>query len=350
MKQTRRKTGPRDRLAPEEARLVAGDHPEPHKLLGAHPGRQDGGAGVVVRAFHPDAASVECVERSGETTALEAIGGGLFATFLAGRTAPLEYRLRFHFADGATWEREDAYRFLPTLGDVDLHLFNEGNHRRLWEKLGAHPVVHQGVAGVSFAVWAPTARRVSVVGEFCGWDGRLFPMRQMGSSGVFELFVPGIEPGALYKYEILTREGMLRVKTDPFALSMELPPGTASRVTRLDGYAWNDGEWMAARRSRDLAREPIAIYEVHVGSWARVPEEGSRPLRYRELATKLVEHVKRFGFTHVELLPIMEHPFEGSWGYQVSGYYAPSSRYGTPDDLRFLIDACHRAGIGVILD
>ena len=337
-------------LTPEEIRVVAGEHADPHAVLGVHPLRRDGRDGLVVRAFHPDAVTVECRVPGEPPVPLEAAGRGLFRGFLPGRTPPLEYRLRFRFSDGSEWERDDPYRFLPTLGDVDVHLFNEGSHRRLWEKLGAHPTRHAGVPGVSFAVWAPNARRVSVVGDFCRWDGRLFPMRSLGASGVFELFMPGLEAGALYKFEILTREGALRLKTDPFALAMERPPGTASRVATLTGYAWGDDEWMARRPGRDTLREPMAVYEMHLGSWARVPEEGNRSLTYREIAPRLVEHLRRFGFTHVELLPVMEHPFEGSWGYQVSGYYAPTSRFGTPDDFRFLVDTLHRNGIGVILD
>ncbi|MGH7720325.1 MAG: 1,4-alpha-glucan branching protein GlgB, partial [Gemmatimonadaceae bacterium] len=306
----------------------------------------------VVRAYHPDAIAVVCLLDDGDTFALERPegAGGLFATFIPGATLPLRYRLRFRFEGGATWQRGDPYRFLPSIGDVDLHLFNEGTHRSLWQKLGAHPRQMDGEHGVAFAVWAPNAARVSVVGDFNAWDGRLLPMRMMGSSGVFELFVPDVRPGALYKYEILTPQGMIRLKTDPFASAMERPPSTASRVVRDDTYEWGDREWMAARPAREHVREPMLIYEVHLGSWARVPEQESRSLTYREIAPRLVEHVKRFGFTHVELLPVMEHPFTGSWGYQVSGYYAPTARYGTPDDFRYLVDTCHQEGIGVILD
>ncbi len=336
--------------AQERRRLIAGDHYEPHRVLGAHNARLDGHDGVVIRAYHPDASAVDCLLEDGASLRLEPLGrGGLFAGFVAGARLPIRYRLRFHFANGASWERDDPYRFLPSLGDVDLHLFNEGTHRRLWHCLGAHPRRFDGVDGVAFAVWAPNARRVSVIGDFCRWDGRLFPMRAMGSSGVFEIFVPELAPGAYYKYEIKTQDGALRVKTDPFAFSMELPPGTASRVVS-SSYLWGDSEWMSTRTRRDYAREPVAIYEAHLGSWARVPEEGNRPLSYREIAPKLVNHIKRFGFTHLELLPVAEHPFAGSWGYQVSGYYAPTARYGTPDDFRFLVDLCHQHGIGVILD
>ncbi len=205
--------------------------------------------------------------------------------------------------------------------------------------------------GVAFAVWAPNARRVSVVGDFCGWDGRLFPMRQLGGSGVFELFVPDLEPGELYKFEILTPQHTLRLKTDPYAAAMERQPGTASRVVAPSAYRWSDAAWMTTRRTRrDPAREPMATYEVHLGSWARVANEGNRSLTFREIAPRLAAHVRDLGFTHLELLPIMEHPFEGSWGYQVTGYFAPAARLGTPDDFRFFVDTCHQHGLGVILD
>jgi 1,4-alpha-glucan branching enzyme len=342
----------RQLAAPRQAdrhRLAAGRHSSPHSLLGAHPTAVDGTDGIIVRAYHPDAAAVELILIGEDTHGLEAVGDGLFQVFLPAARFPLQYNLRFHFPDGATWEHADPYRFLPTLGEVDLHLFSEGTHRRLWEKLGAREMEMQGEGGVAFAVWAPNAWRVSVVGNFCRWDGRLFPMRSLGNSGIFELFVPGVTAGALYKFELLTREGALRLKTDPFARAMEQPPATASRVAR-GRHAWRDNDWMARRREQDHRRLPMAIYEVHLGSWRRVPEEGNRSLTYRESAERLVEHVRQLGFTHIELLPIMEHPFDGSWGYQVSGYYAPTSRFGTPDDFRYFVDCCHQAGIGVILD
>src|SRR6185369_7220602 len=233
---------------------------------------------------------------------------------------------------------------------LDLHLFGEGTHRRLWRHFGGHVREHCGATGVAFTVWAPNARRVSVVGDFCRWDGRLFPMRQLGLSGVWVLFVPELVAGAVYKYELLTPEGQLRLKTDPFAGAMERPPGSASRVVGPSAYAWRDGEWIAARPGRDPVREPMATYEVHLGSWMRVPEQGNRPLTYREIAPRLAAHAARLGFTHVELLPIMEHPFDGSWGYQVVNYYAPTSRFGNPDEFRNFVDRCHQEGIGVLLD
>lgn len=245
----------------------------------------------------------------------------------------------------------DALHRLPsTVGELDLHLFNEGNHRRLWEILGAHPQDIDGMQGTAFAVWAPNARRVSVVGDFCDWDGSRFPMRPLETSGVHELFVPDVGPGDLYKFLILGIDGELRLKTDPCAFKHEQFPGTASIVQRLDHHSWDDAEWMAARAERDPLREPMSIYEAHLSSWARVPEENNRSLTYREIAPRLAEHCVRLGFTHVEIMPIMEHPFGGSWGYQVTGYFAPTSRHGTPDDFRFLIDTLHRAGLGVILD
>jgi len=329
----------------ELARLVSGSHADPHHVLGAHPVE----GGVTVRALHPDAVAAECLLEDGRVVVMAPLTrSGVFAAFLEGRTLPLRYRFRFRFPGGGGWEQEDPYRFLPSIGEVDIYLISEGTHRSLWRVLGAHPRQLDGVEGVGFTVWAPNARGVSVVGDFCRWDERRLPMRRLGSSGVFELFVPGVAAGALYKYHIVGPNGQVRLKADPFAQAAELPPGTASRVT-ASSYQWGDGEWMAAR-PRDLARAPMAIYEVHLGSWARVMEEGNRPLTYREIAPRLIHHARGLGFTHIEFLPLAEHPFTGSWGYQVSGYYAPTARYGSPDDLRFLIDACHNAGLGVILD
>jgi 1,4-alpha-glucan branching enzyme len=331
------------------AALRNGDLADPHSLLGAHPARVGGDEGVVIRSYHPEAVGCTLVLRGEQGRPMTSIGGGVFVAFLPGFRMPVEYRLRFHFADGGVWEYEDPYRFLPTLGDLDLHLIGKGDHRRLWEVLGAQPKVIDGVAGTAFAVWAPSARRVSLVGDFNRWDGRVFPMRALGSSGVWEIFVPGLGEGTLYKFELKTREGLPRLKTDPLAREMELPPATAARVN-VSHYSWHDEAWMKERAQRDHLRSPISIYELHVGSWARVPEEGNRWLSYRELAPRLVEHVKRLGFTHVELMPIAEHAYYPSWGYQVTGYYAPTARYGTPDDFRYFVDYCHQHGVGVIID
>ena len=328
-------------------RLVRGESALPHDVLGAHPITLDGVDGVAIRAFQPNAASIAVVlgEQRWPMTRDE---HGLFGLFLSDRTAPITYRLEITFGDGRVVLCDDPYRFVPTLGAMDLHLFNEGRHLRLWEKLGAHVCELDGVAGTSFAVWAPNATRVSVIGTFNGWDGRAHQMRLLGASGVFELFVPGVGAEAIYKFEIRSPSGSLRVKTDPYAFKMEPGPGHASIVQARGTYEWNDGAWLAQRADADPLREPMLVYEVHLGSWMR--GEHNRLLTYRELAPRLAEHVTRMGFTHVELLPVLEHPFGGSWGYQVGGYFAPTSRHGTPDDFRAFVDTMHEAGIGVLLD
>jgi 1,4-alpha-glucan branching enzyme len=239
----------------------------------------------------------------------------------------------------------------PTIGALDLHLFGEGHHRRLWEMLGAHPRLHEGVVGVSFAVWAPNAKAVRVVGDWNSWDGRVHPMRSLGSSGVWEIFLPGVAAGAHYKYELVTSDGRLILKTDPMAFALEPPPDTASVVVDDPAHEWGDDAWMQARSTTNLLRSPMAVYEVHLGSWRHADGDGEdRRLTYRELAEQLPAYVADLGFTHVEMMPVAEHPFSGSWGYQVSGYYAPTSRFGSPDDFRALVDALHQRGIGVILD
>jgi 1,4-alpha-glucan branching enzyme len=342
---------PNDTAAPvrvDLVRLVAGDHDEPHRLLGAHATTQAGVEGSVVRAYHPAAVSCDLI-LDDQSRPMEAVGGGVFEAFVPQLAPGSAYRVAFRFDGGASWERDDPYRFPPTLGNIDVHLFHEGTHRRLWEVLGAHVRTILGVSGVSFAVWAPNARRVSVVGDFSRWDGRLFPMRRLLGSGVFELFVPGLTEGAVYKFELKTNEGMIRLKTDPMARAMEVPPRSASRVD-ASSYVWNDVAWMEARRTADHARSPLSAYEVHLGSFALGMTEDGRTPNYREIAPRLVAHVKALGFTHIELMPVAEHPFAGSWGYQVSGYYAPTSRFGTPDDFRFFVDHCHVNGIGVLVD
>jgi 1,4-alpha-glucan branching enzyme len=337
-------TVPLLRPAAEAAvRLAAGEHHDPHAILGLHGGEH----GSVVRAFHPEATGVELLT-GGAATPMDSLGNGLWAA-ASELTPGSAYRLRFRFGDGNTWERDDPYRFLPTLGELDLHLIGEGRHERLWEVLGAHPRTVDGVAGVAFAVWAPNARSVRVVGDFDRWDGRLFPMRSLGASGVWELFVPGIGPGELYKFEVLGADGRLRTKADPLSFAQQVRPETASRVWDIgsdDG--WTDADWMARRAASDAYRQPMAIYEVHLGSWMR-NADGSW-LGYRQAGERLAEHCRRFGFTHVELLPVAEHPFDGSWGYQVTGYYAPTARFGSPDDFRAMVDALHGEGIGVIVD
>jgi 1,4-alpha-glucan branching enzyme len=329
--------------------LRRGESHDPHSVLGVHSARRGRDEGVVVRAYHPDASGCELLRPTAPSVAMTALGGGVFEVFLPDVRPPMAYRLRFQFPSGATWERDDPYRFLPTLGELDLHLIGEGAHRRLWQTLGSQVRTIDGTEGTAFAVWAPNARAVSVVSEFNGWDGRLLPMRSLGSSGIWEIFIPGIGQGAIYKYEIRTKEGALRSKADPFGREMEMPPATATRITKSE-YSWSDRAWMKERAASDPTRQPMSIYELHLGSWVRVPEDGYRSLSYREMAPRLVEHVKALGFTHIELMPVAEHAFYASWGYQVTGYFAPTSRYGSPDDLRYFVDYCHQQGIGVIVD
>jgi len=329
--------------------LIAGESRDPHAILGAHPFGEGDGAVVVIRAMHPDALTAEVCLDDGGSVEMERIhDGGLFAAAVKDKAWPISYRIRFGFAGGAVWERGDPYAFMPTLGDVDIYLHGEGAHRLLYERLGAQLREESGRRGVAFAVWAPNARRVSVVGDFNGWDGRLHPMRMMGASGIWELFIPDAGPGIRYKYEIKTPEGSLRLKTDPFAFAMEGPPGCASIVWETGKYEWGDDTWMKERGLKEPSRGPMAVYEAHLGSWMR--DEDGRWLSYPELARRLVEHVKEFGFTHIELLPVAEHPFDGSWGYQVTGYFAPTHRFGTPDDFKRFVDICHQNDIGVILD
>jgi 1,4-alpha-glucan branching enzyme len=270
--------------------------------------------------------------------------------FLAETLEETPYVLEADYADGVSVSFEDPYRFWPSVGELDIHLLGEGRHHRLWEALGARAMSHQGVWGTSFTVWAPNARAVRVVGDFNLWDGRIHPMRSMGSSGLWEIFLPDVGAGCRYKFEILTRAGSLTLKADPFARAAELPPGTASIVSSPDHHRWQDGAWMSARSQQDRYRRPLSVYEMHLGSWRRRPEEGGRPLSYDELAEELPAYLTEMGFTHVEMMPVAEHPFGGSWGYQVSSYFAPTARYGGPDGFRRLVDALHGAGIGVIVD
>ncbi|MBV8195080.1 MAG: 1,4-alpha-glucan branching enzyme, partial [Candidatus Dormibacteraeota bacterium] len=322
-------------------RLVSGSHPEPHSVLGPHLE----GDTTVIRAFHPEAVSID-VAHPGGVAAMERIDpAGLFEARLA-IPEVLSYRLRFR-TPSTEWEAEDPYRFLPTLGEMDLYLIGEGTHRELWRRLGSRVIEHQGVTGTAFAVWAPNARGIHLVCDANSWDPRTWPMRSLGPSGVWELFVPYVGDGTHYKYRVTRATGQQVLKADPLARAAERPPKTASLVTDSH-YSWKDDEWLRKRGVTNVAASPVSIYEVHLGSWRR-SATGSL-LGYREIAELLAEHCTQMGFTHVELMPVMEHPFGGSWGYQVTGYYAPSARYGTPDDFRYFIDHLHQRGIGVILD
>lgn len=332
--------------------ILAAELWNPHSVLGMHPCHHDGVDGVVVRAILPGAESVEVVEiSSNRRWPMERISPeGIFEGFVADRSEVFAYRLRKVGVSGDVHQVYDPYSFLPTLGEQDLYYFNEGSDHFVYRKLGGHLKTVNGVRGAGFAVWAPSAARVSVVGDFNYWDGRIHPMRPLGSSGVWEVFIPGLEEGQKYKYEIKDQGGHLHLKTDPYGTYFESPPHNASILKKVDQYAWTDEEWMVARASKDWDSAPISIYEVHLGSWRRRYEDGNRPLSYRELADELTRYVLDLGYTHIEFLPVSEHPFDGSWGYQVTGFFAPTQRFGPPEDFQYLVDTLHRNGIGVILD
>jgi 1,4-alpha-glucan branching enzyme len=332
--------------------LLSGNMADPFSLLGAHPVSQDGVEGVIVRVLLPDAKNViiEDIDPGNEIPALTANRKGLFEVFIAGGKNIFPYHLKVDFGTGAAVRFYDCYSFLPVLTDFDLYLFGQGNHYKIYEKLGAHPYRHQGVSGVLFGVWAPSASRVSVIGDFNQWDGRRHQMRNRGPSGVWELFIPHLKPEILYKFEIRTNDGTILTKSDPYGFLFEQRPKTAAIVYDINKYQWRDQEWMTKRAGVDHLRHPMSIYEVHLGSWKRKIDEGNRWLTYREAADELIPYVKEMGFNYIEFLPLAEHPFDGSWGYQVTGYYAATSRFGKPEDLMYLIDRCHQEGIGVILD
>lgn len=336
-------------------RIVRAEHHDPFSVLGAHVVRQGNEAMIAIRVFCPGAVSAEIVERKPDGSDLSTplsrvVDEGFFEAVFPERKEVFPYQIRVQWGSGFIQQFHDPYSFLPTLSDFDLYLFNAGDHHRIYEKLGAHPLDVGAIKGVRFAVWAPSASSVSVVGDFNSWDRRRHAMRVLGSSGVWELFIPGLQEGDLYKFQIKTGSGEILDKSDPYGFEMELRPSTASRVNFLGGFEWNDAEWIREREKRDQSAKPMSIYEVHLGSWARDPGEGNRWLNYRELAEKLVDYVHQRGFTHIELLPVMEHPFDGSWGYQVTGYFAPTSRFGRPQDFMYFVDYCHRHSIGVLLD
>jgi len=323
-------------------------HADPFAVLGPH---VEPNKGVVIRTVIPTAERITVTRNgSGSIEMTRRHPAGIFEANFPELTEIPEYRLRVSYQGGVTSEIDDPYRYGRVLSDYDLYLFGEGKHTRIYDRLGAHPMTVGTAAGVHFAVWAPNARRVSVVGDFNAWDGRRHPMRSLGSSGVWEIFIPGLATGERYKFELLTRYGEVILKSDPFGFAFELPPLNASLVAAPQ-YQWQDDEWMRTRQSADSwFHRPFAVYEVHLGSWARIPEEGNRYLTYLELAERLIPYVKEMGYTHIELLPVMEHPFSGSWGYQVIGFFAPTSRFGKPEEFKAFVDACHLHGIGVILD
>ncbi|MGI8417457.1 MAG: 1,4-alpha-glucan branching enzyme, partial [Nakamurella sp.] len=321
-------------------KVIGGDTHDPHAILGAHP-QPDGS--TVVRTLRHHAQSVTLLT-DGTELPLEHLHGGIFSATVPGALG--DYRLRVVYGPDAVYEVDDPYRWLPTLGEMDLHLIGEGRHEQLWDVLGAHvrsyPTPNGEVSGTSFAVWAPDARGVRVTGDFDHWTGAGTPMRSLGSSGVWELFVPGIGAGTRYKFQILGADGVWHTKADPMAFAAEIPPATAS-VVMTSEHSWGDDDWISTRSSGDALTSPMSIYEVHAGSW--------RPgMNYRELAKALVEDLSETQFTHVEFLPLTAHPFAGSWGYQVTSYYAADPRFGSADDFKFLVDQLHQAGYAVILD
>ena len=336
----------------ELKRLFRAEHWDPFSLLGPHPASREGTVGVVVRAFVPEASRVEVLRHGKDSQRMTRIHDeGLYEVTIADARLPLVYRLAVTDGQGHKTERHDPYAFSQLITDFDLHLFSEGRLYRAYNLLGAHCLSLDGIAGVRFIVWAPNAKRVSVVGDFNNWDGRRHQMRNRGVSGLWELFIPDIPEGAVYKYEIRSNNGDAPfLKADPYAFAAELRPKTGSVVRDITHYQWKDQAWMEGRTRQNSLSAPLSIYEVHLGSWRRVPEDGNRWLTYRELAASLIPYVKDMGYTHIELMPVTEHPFDGSWGYQTTGYFAPTSRFGAPEEFMAFVDACHHEGIGVIMD
>lgn len=353
---------PQEALQKDIELIVRGRHSDPFAVLGPHWTEQDGKKSLAIRVFRLNATEVTVLwgKKAEAHRAIRIHPDGVFEAHIPtsgmGKSqgeavAPGAYRLQIRFSDGNVFEAYDPYAFPPVLTEYDLYLSGEGTHYQKYEKMGAHVREVAGVRGVYFAVWAPNARRVSVVGNFNFWDGRVHPMRHRGSSGIWEIFIPGMDEGELYKFEILSTIGnQLSLKTDPYGFAGEMRPNNASVVRTIDGYKWKDTAWMESRPLRDWLHSPMTIYELHAGSWRRKPEEDNRWLTYRELADELLPYVKRMGFTHIELLPVMEHPLDASWGYQTVGYFAVTSRFGSPADFMYFMDCCHQQEIGVILD
>ncbi len=343
------------RLSKEEKeQIVSAKHPAPRSILGFHEVlRSDGRKAWVIRALElkADAAMLFWEDqKAADATLMKQIHpDGLFEIVMDPRPHLYPYKLKFSMPEGEII-RYDPFYFLSHISGFDCHLFAEGNHHQIYRKMGAHPVEIEGVAGTRFAVWAPNAKRVSVVGPFNDWNGNKNSMHPIDTTGIWELFIPEILEGTLYKYEINGPNEDLHLKSDPYGFQMETRPANASVVTSLDGYEWNDQTWMEQRNQQKPTQLPVSVYEVHLGSWKRVPEDNDRSLTYREAADELIPYVKDMQYTHIELMPLAEHPLDASWGYQVTGYFAATSRFGTPKDLMYFIDRCHQEGIGVILD
>jgi len=337
----------------DEIRSITGLNTyDPFKILGSHPLETDLGQKTVVRVYHPTASEITGIflDDSAEFPFLKLGETGFFEAVLQMEFHPFKYKLRVNMYDGHVYETLDPYNFTPVLSEYDLFLLGKGNHYRMYEKLGANVLVHEGIKGVQFAVWAPSARAVSVVGNFNSWDGRRNLLRMRGNSGIWEIFIPDIDAGEIYKFEIHTQDGHCLEKVDPMAKWSEMRPSTASRVARLRDYHWQDQDWMRTKNALATYDQPVNIYEVHLGSWKRDPNDTDRFLNYEEMADELIPYMQYMGYTHIELMPLAEHPLDESWGYQVTGYYAVTARYGSPKQLKMFIDRCHQAGIGVIMD
>jgi 1,4-alpha-glucan branching enzyme len=336
-------------ISSEIDRIIDADHHDPFGVLGLHFIDQYPKA-ALVRTFQPHAEWVQIVVDGQKKYMYKMRPEGLFEIVLPELSEPFPYQFEIKYFDGTISTVADPYRFLPQLGDMDRYLFNSGTHYNIYNKMGAHFTTVEDVSGTVFRVWAPAARRVSVIGNFNSWDGRVHQMRSLENSGIWELFIPGVTENTLYKFEIRTQYRDVLTKSDPFQFYGELRPKTASIVWSLDNYTWNDAAWLAKRSKTKPYDRPVSIYEVHLGSWRRDPGDPNRFLTYREVAEALVPYVKKMGFTHIELMPVMEHPLDESWGYQVTAYYSITSRYGTPEEFMYLVDLCHQNDIGVILD
>mgnify|MGYP005844792161 CR=1 FL=1 len=336
-------------ISKEIEKIINGDSYDPFKVLGIHPVLREGKRIIIIRAYHPWAKEGYIIKDL-KKYKMEKIKEGFFEIEFKEEKKIFDYKVFIVPHYGNAFEYDDPYRFLPVISDYDKHLYNEGNHFKIYEKLGAHLIEHQGVKGCHFAVWAPNARRISVISDFNAWDGRIHQMRVLGSSGIWEIFIPNVTEGEKYKFEIKTKEGHLLIKSDPFAFYTELRPKTASIVYSLENFNWDDEEYISQRAKKNPIREPISIYEVHLGSFKRVVEENNRFITYKEAAKDLISYVKDMGFTHIEFLPMAEHSLDESWGYQVTGYFSPTSRYGKPKDLMEFINEAHKNGIGVIID
>src|SRR3989338_1024035 len=334
--------------------ILHSSHSDPFHVLGAHPVEVDENDVVAVRAFLPEAKEVSVIDPAKDNKEYlmnKLHKEGFFEVFIYEAKEVFPYKLKKINHDGSVSIFHDPYSFLPVLTDFDLHLMGEGTHYKKYEKLGAHLMTINNIKGVFFAVWAPNALRVSVIGDFNNWDGRRHPMRSRGLSGIWELFIPELDEGTLYKFEVKSKyKGYLQEKADPYAFYSELRPKSSSVVHSINRYKWNDEKWMNERKQKDWLSSPISVYEIHLGSWGRVPEENNRWLTYRELADELIPYVLDMGYTHIELLPVSEHPLDESWGYQTIGYYSCTSRFGKPEDFMYFIDQCHQNGIGIIID